>query len=481
MTGRRKEPNFSKREHKAGEDEMFLDPALILKKLDERVFGQERAKKDLTKVVFLNLTRLFLTEEQRKIFKKKNVLLVGPTGSGKTELARVLVEILGIPFCRVSATDFTLTGYKGSDPEEIITVHLYGEVLANLDRYWENFSKLLALRETYYMLLESSNKQISEYMIRNNIKILNLAEFVIEDTERKEKDSYKEQEKKEEQIFLDDSWEEIIFTSEDIKELKREFEKITEELSELDISSNLTEDTFRKIVREQYKKELKKLNRLRKDEKIKYLMEYAVIFIDEFDKLFLKGYSIEDFYGNLQKQLLTLIEGKIIRKGSESSKVGYHLGKPVSTENMTFIAAGTFADVNSDDLIGELKGRFPVITTVERLSFESYLRILEKKFEHNSIFKDLRSKWSVKITMSAIRELAMACQKLNEIEYLGARRVEQLEYLVMNYISDKLLLEGREKVIVNAKVVRKLLKSHLSFDILDREKEKESYPRLGFV
>lgn len=458
---------------------MLLEPAFVLEKLNERVFGQERAKKDLTKVVFMNLIRLFFTEEQRETFKKKNVLLKGPTGSGKTELARALAEILGIPFCRVSATDFTLTGYKGSDPDEIVTVHLYNEVLANLDEYWEKFSELLALRGTYYALLNSSDKQISEYMIRNNVGVLDLMEFVMEDTKEEGKNFAENQDKKEAIFdFYDDSWEEIPLTPENIKEIEEMVLSVEEELllesmnkDHIKRDINITEETFKEIVKEQYERELRKFERLRKNEKVKHLMEYSVIFIDEFDKIFLKGPHVEDFYKNLQKQILTLIEGKDIRKGPVS----------VSTENMTFITAGTFADVNSDDLIGELKGRFPVITEVKELDFEAYLMILKRKLELSSVFRYLRNRWNVKITMSAIRELAIACKELNEIEYLGARRVEQLVYLVMNYIIDKLLLEDRKEVIVNAKVVRKLLKLLLSFDVIDGEKGRESRPRLGFI
>ena len=211
-------------------------------------------------------------------------------------------------------------------------------------------------------------------------------------------------------------------------------------------------------------------------------MEYSIVFIDEFDKLFLKGHKeVEGFYKNLQKQLLTLIEGKFIRGGSESNKTGYRLGVPVSTENITFIAAGTFADVNSNDLIGKLKGRFPVITTIEELKFDSYLRILEKRFKGSSIFGELSGKWNVKVKPSALKYLAAVCEELNEKEYLGARRVDQLEYLIMNYINEQIFFKKREKVVITVEIVKKLLESHLSFDVLDEGKEEKTCLRVGFV
>lgn len=469
---------------------MLLDHAFIFRKLDEYVFGQEEAKKNLTNTIFMNLIRILLDEKQRKKFKKKNVLLIGPTGSGKTELARALAEILGIPFCRVSATDFTLTGYKGSDPEEMITVHLYNEVRANLDKYWENFSKLLAIRETYSTLLNSSNKDIVEFMVKNNVKPLDLGKIVMEDTEREEKSSPKKQVEEIDQAFFDiddDSWEEIVLTPEEMEKIEEAVLMIEEELwLEEQVDNNtkidITKDVFKRFVKEQYEEALRRLEHLGKGEKIKYLMEYSIMFIDEFDKLFLKGNrDVEDFYKNLQKQLLTLIEGKLIRGGSESNKTGYCLGLPVSTENITFIAAGTFVDVNSDDLIGELKGRFPVITTIEELKFDSYLRILEKRFKGSSIFSELSGKWNVKVKPSALKYLAAVCEELNEKEYLGARRVDQLEYLIMNYINEQIFFEKKEEVIITVKTVKKLLGFHLSFDVLDKGKEEKIYSRVGFV
>jgi len=156
----------------------------------------------------------------------------------------------------------------------MITVHLYNEVRANLDRYWESFSKLLAIRETYSALLNSSNRDIVEFVVKNNVKPLDPGKIVMEDMEREEKSSPKKQIEEIDQAFFDiddDSWEEIVLTPEEMKKLEEMAVMAEEELllegmniGCVKCKNVITESIFKEIVIEQYEEELEKLKLLEK-------------------------------------------------------------------------------------------------------------------------------------------------------------------------------------------------------------------------
>lgn len=414
---------------------MFLhNPQKILQELNKYVIGQEEAKKSLIKTLVFNIGRLSLKEEDRKEIKKKNVLLIGPTGSGKTEIARKLSEILGLPFCRVSATSFTLAGYKGNDPEDIISKYLYNDVKANYEKYSRNYLRIEAARR--------ARERVEEYI------------------EEKEIERILDKESEEARRLLAEELD--LVTSNTIAGNSIREDVNLFEIFEGRESKESEEDRLRKeisrIFYKYFSEELKKLNRSnrpygianRKD-LFKTLMESSIIFIDEFDKIFLgaEDGNIKEFYSELQKQLLTLVEGCTVNIENEEVS-------QVSTEDITFIGAGTFENVDSDRLIPELKGRFPVKIRLNKLSYKDYRNILEKSKGGIIYFCAIYPYLNIKITKNALNEMARICDELNKKEYLGARRIDQIEQVLFDYVSDLIAFGNISDIKIDRRTIRKL-------------------------
>jgi len=473
-----------------------IDPIEMLEELDKHIVGQEDAKKKLVKTLLFNFQRLLLDEEERKKIRKKNILLMGPTGSGKTEIARKLSEILGLPFCRVSATSITMTGFKGDDPSDIISVYLLNEVKANFDKYLRNYIKIEAARKAMQRLKDEGDfqrfyeerKRIKEEQKRLNSENAN-EENYDERREIQEEELYFELSK----VDLSDlelGMEELI-DEEDFNETNEEITKITDddlrELECFDFGSNEREkpgkiDLLTKF-RNYYEEEIRKLEELIEKGRIsrtskkwlKLLMESAVIFIDEFDKLFSASREkyVREFYLGVQKHLLTIVEGcNIILEKDRDFQV--------DTTNMTFIGAGTFEGVESEDLISELKGRFPVCIQIRKLNFKDYLTMVKRNDGGIEYLRTLFPECDISITDSALREIAKWCDELNRKEYLGARRLDEIEQMIHEYVTDLILLKKKNSIKITKKIVTSLLKKHTEKSLFDKEDNSVSI-RIGFV
>jgi len=478
-----------------------IDLTEMLKGLDKYIVGQENAKKKLVKTLLFNFQRLLLDEEERKRVRKRNIILMGPTGSGKTEMARILSEILGLPFCRVSATDFTMTGFKGDDPTDVISVHLLNEVKSNFEKYLKGYMRVEAARRAMERLRndedfqafcrrelnnreEDHNEDDSELPINEEELYLEILDWESEQAAVElekilelisEEDLEEDDDVDNEQRILKDKEEEEKLNYDDTFDLESEriLQQRKEKNKKVDWSAR-----FRRY----YEEELVKLFDLVEKRQItsadkkwlKRLMESSVVFIDEFDKLFSVRLreDIEGFYLGVQKHFLTLVEGCTVTIKS--------LSIAVDTTNITFIVAGTFENVDSQDLISELKGRFPVHIQVKELVYKDYLKIVRENEVGLKCLRTLYPECNISITDSALREIAKWCDKLNKKEYLGARRLDEIEQVIYEYVTDLILFEKKDDIKITKKTVNSLLKKHFENSLFDK-KDNSASVRIGFV
>jgi len=371
----------------------------LTKKLSEAVIGQEVALESITSAICEN----FEAFASGKPLKLNNILLMGPTGSGKTEIARSISKALDIPFVRTTMTDFTLTGYRGRDPQEIVTVD-FREILT------EDHCKIInTLKEKYFFRKKAIEflKVLEPSPLKFKIALEFCATTVFfNEAEVMESIFSKYGKDKHVTGVINDAR----FT---IKEVERSFKILTP-----------PPVAFSDFVKK----------------------PFGIVFIDEIDKILIK--ERDDgaaFYRPMQEFILTMVEGTNVSSEKEFEKA------QIDTSHITFILAGAFSEHSPDEFIPELKGRLNVKVRVRKLKFEDYLKIAKlQKFDIPEILKDKL----VVIEPDATVEIAKICEELNEREYLGARRLKEIVSKVNLAIKRELRNSSSFPITVNADFIK---------------------------
>jgi len=370
----------------------------MTEKLSQTVIGQRKALKKITGTLCEN----FEAYASGEPIKRGNVLLMGPSGSGKTEIARSISKVLEIPFTRVTMADFTLTGYRGRDPQEIVTVDFKRSISRKQIEAVRNMLKRFLIRKKVAEAIGESS--LSEIEFKLGLEFCALTVFfeedeVIESFHRK---------------LGNPAW------------LKRLLDNLRSSIREVERFSKFLDPG--KNPAENMEKFFEK--------------PFGMVFIDEIDKILIK--ERDDgaaFYRPLQQFILTMIEGAKVTTEDES----------IDTSHISFILAGAFSQNSPEEFIPELKGRLPVRAEVRKLNYRDYLKIMEiKGLEIPEAFRNRL----VKVEPDAIAEMAKVCQELNEREYLGARRIREVVAKVNMAINVELQNLSSLPVIVNGSFVR---------------------------
>ncbi|MCX7770720.1 MAG: ATP-dependent protease ATPase subunit HslU [Proteobacteria bacterium] len=426
-------------------DKLGLTPKEIVKELDKYIIGQREAKKAVAIALRNRYRRKLVDPSLRKEIMPKNIIMIGPTGVGKTEIARRLSKLANAPFVKVEASKFTEVGYVGKDVESIIRELV--DVAVNMVKEEEQTkikdkAEKVAERKLIDIILRERKDSNEEYLTAENVKML--------------LNSGK----------LDDKYVEI-----EVSEKKPPFPIIEvgiPNISDLDLG---LKDAFSQLFPPRTKKKKvtvkEALNLLVQEEMNKMIdmdkvtkealrraEEDGIVFIDEIDKIAGKGstYGPDVSREGVQRDLLPIVEGSTV-----NTKYG-----SIKTDYILFIASGAFHVSKPSDLIPELQGRFPIRVNLSPLSEEDFFKILvepENALTKQYIALLATEGVTVEFTEEGIRELARFAHMVNETtENIGARRLHTIMEKLLEDLSFHAPDVAGTKVVITAEYVKKELK-----------------------
>ncbi|HBN1372926.1 TPA: ATP-dependent protease ATPase subunit HslU [Enterococcus faecium] len=450
--------------------ELKQTPRQIVSELDEYIVGQHAAKKSVAVALRNRYRRLQLDEKMQQDITPKNMLMIGPTGVGKTEIARRLAKIVNAPFVKAEATKFTEVGYVGRDVESMVRDLVENAIqIVEKEQYSRVYTsaKKNAEKRLVKILVpgikkeqKQSTNQFEQMMNLFNASQQNTAEPQEEVTEdiRINRRTVLEQLQK----GLLDSREVTI----EVEDQKKPAPMMNNGLEQMGIDLNETLGALtpkKKVERTVTVKEALELlikeesAKLVKDadihsEAIKLAEESGIIFIDEIDKITSKSQqSGEVSREGVQRDILPIVEGSQV-----NTKYGI-----IQTDHVLFIASGAFHLSKPSDLIPELQGRFPIRVELDDLTAEDFVKILTEP--NNALVKQYvaligTENVSVTFTKEAIERIAQIAFDVNrDTDNIGARRLHTiLEKLLEDLLFEAPDMQMGEITITEAYVDDKL-------------------------
>ncbi|GAA6839557.1 HslU--HslV peptidase ATPase subunit [Helicobacter pylori] len=433
--------------------ELNMTPREIVAYLDEYIIGQKEAKKSIA-IAFRNrYRRLQLEKSLQEEITPKNILMIGSTGVGKTEIARRIAKIMKLPFVKVEASKYTEVGFVGRDVESMVRDLVNNSVLLVEDEHKEKLKDKIeeaVIEKIAKKLLPPLPNGVSEEKKQEYANsLLKMQQRIVQG----ELDSREiEIEVRKKSIEIDSNVPpEILRVQENlIKVFHKEQDKIKKTLSvkeakealKAEISDTLLDSESIKI------------------EGLKRAESSGVIFIDEIDKIAVsskEGGRQDPSKEGVQRDLLPIVEGSVV-----NTKYG-----PIKTEHILFIAAGAFHLSKPSDLIPELQGRFPLRVELESLTEEiMYMILTQTKTSIIKQYQALLKVEGVEIAFedNAIKELAKLSYNANQkSEDIGARRLHTTIEKVLEDIS----FEAEDYSGQNVTITKELVQSKLEDLVAD--------------
>mgnify|MGYP001177657950 FL=1 len=453
-----------------------MTPQEIVNELDKYIIGQADAKRNVAIALRNRWRRMNVEDEIKNEIIPNNILMIGATGVGKTEIARRLAKLSDAPFTKVEASKFTEVGYVGRDVESMVR---------DLVEQSVNLVKLIKKEEVKLKAEESVNNLILDILIPPINKVQSNINLSLEKNRNNEDKEINEKtrEKFKEKINsgeLDDRKIEITVQKPSNSGIGMVGGGMMDESSMInlqDMISNMMpkRNKKRKVSIGEAKKilleaEVSKLIDMDevKDEAIQKAENTGIIFIDEIDKISgnsKKSGGPDVSREGVQRDLLPIVEGT-----SVTTKYGV-----IKTDHILFVAAGAFHLSKPSDLIPELQGRFPIRVELDNLTQEDFLKILsEPKNSLTKQYTALIKSEDVEIIFNkdALEEISNKAFVINsEIENIGARRL----HTVMSKLLNEILFDIPEKIGPNAKVVitKKMVQEKL--DSITQNKDLSEY------
>ncbi|WP_297989865.1 HslU--HslV peptidase ATPase subunit [Anoxybacillus sp.] len=445
----------------------MLTPKQIVEKLDQFIVGQHEAKKAVAIALRNRYRRSLLDEKLRDEVVPKNILMIGPTGVGKTEIARRLAKLVGAPFVKVEATKFTEVGYVGRDVESMVRDLVETSVRIVKER---------KMNEVKERAQELANKRLVELLVPEKTKqpMKNPFELLFGGAQEQPETGGDEQHLAEKRRQM--AWKlangelEDEFVTVEVEEQQPMMFDLFQGagLEQMGVNMQDMLSSFMPKKRKKRKLKVKEARHVLTNEEAQKLIDMdevtqeaiqlaeqsGIIFIDEIDKIARKGQtgsSADVSREGVQRDILPIVEGSTVM-----TKYG-----PVKTDYILFIAAGAFHMAKPSDLIPELQGRFPIRVELTKLTVDDFVKILVEP--NNALLKQyvaLLATEGIQLEFSddAIRKIAEVAFEVNQqTDNIGARRL----HTIMEKLLEDLLYEAPdvhlEKIVITPQYVEKKL------------------------
>jgi len=451
---------------------MELTPKQIVEQLDRYIVGQSKAKKSVAVALRNRYRRTKLDSALKDEIVPKNILMIGPTGVGKTEIARRLAKLAGAPFIKVEATKYTEVGYVGRDVESMIRDLV--EMSARMIKE-EKMAKVKDKAE------EEANKQLVKLLVpeekksngmKNPFEML-FAGSGAEPEENRDEDHGTEEIKNKRkrikhQLDLGELEDHMVTIETEDQSPSSMFDMLQGSgMEQMGMNMN---DALGSLIPKKKKNRRVPVSEARKllaqqeaqklvdteevaQEAVERAEQSGIIFIDEIDKVAAKGeHSANVSREGVQRDILPIVEGSTV-----TTKYG-----PVKTDYMLFVAAGAFHMAKPSDLIPELQGRFPIRVELEKLSVDDFKRILKEP--SNALLKQYAALLetegiNIVFTDEAIARLAEIAFEVNqETDNIGARRL----HTILEKLLEDLSFEAPDVHMTEVKITEAYVNEKLS-------------------